>query len=333
MKTPLLRSIVWSNIEGGYYDKAATIYSDIVFKFADTVKMAGPPISREFKDYELANWLLHNCNAFKDKNYYHGDRKTTNNANRLKGVIRNIQGKVNDLIRLVLMDRVGETKQSKGTGMVSLYQFGPFTYLFLSVVRSSNPEPQKRAAWVDHAYNIYQLLLTSESAPTINVLYAGLYRKFKEHGVFKDFVIDYLTEALISNKEIRHVKDLFYDLQSGTDDLEKLKLYHSLRNESLKELDPDARQRVFLFLKPDIERKIGTQVHSLKDYEEALLRSKESPETLAVEGYCKECNTHVEALADIMEYLDAVALSLDEPIKKPCPTCHNDSLLVPKILF
>lgn len=84
--------------------------------------------------------------------------------------------------------------------------------------------------------------------------------------------------------------------------------------------------------KSDIERCIMIRVRSRRVYEEVLLRSsKESPGTLAVEGYCKGCRTSVGALVDTIEYLDAIQYLPDEPIKKPCPTCNMDSLHIPKI--
>ena len=78
MKRPLLQSIIFSHGEG-YSSEAARIYTDIILKFADTVKIDGRAISREFKDYELANWLLDNNNDF--KNYYIGDRSHIRKAN------------------------------------------------------------------------------------------------------------------------------------------------------------------------------------------------------------------------------------------------------------
>ena len=47
---------------------------------------------------------------------------------------------------------------------------------------------------------------------------------------------------------------------------------------------------------------------------EALLRSKESPESLAVEGYCERCKTYVAAVVNTMEYLDALSSLPEEPV-------------------
>jgi len=108
-----------------------------------------------------------------------------------------------------------------------------------------SPEPEQTAYWIEQAYNIYQEILTADNAPTINVYHARLYKKLWEHEIFVEFVLDPITEALMSDKEIKHVKELFYIVKFTSDDAEKVKLYHSLRNEALKELDPDARQRSF----------------------------------------------------------------------------------------
>jgi hypothetical protein len=331
MKRPLLQSIIFYEREGGYSSQSTRIYTDLIFKFADTVKVEGRAKSREIKDYEMANWLLDNNVDF--KNYYKDDRRNIRKGARVKNTIRKIKSKVDDLIRLGLLCKVGETKESKGTGMVSLFQFVPFTYLLLANIRSGSPEPEQSAYWIEQAYNIYQEILTADNAPTMNVYYARLYKKLWEHGIFVECVLDPIHEALMSNREIKHVKELFYIVMTMSDDAEKVKLYHSLRNKALKELEPDARQRVLLLMKQDIEHNIISRTRSLKYYEEALLRSKESPESLAVEGYCERCKTYVAAVVNTMEYLDGIASFPEEQIIMICPTCGKDSLLIPKILY
>jgi len=69
----------------------------------------------------MANWLLDNNVDF--KNYYTDDRRNIKKGARVKNTIRKIKSKVDDLISLGLIRKVGETKESKGTGMVSLFQF------------------------------------------------------------------------------------------------------------------------------------------------------------------------------------------------------------------
>jgi len=82
-------------------------------------------------------------------------------------------------------------------------------------------------------------------------------------------------------------------------------------------------------MKQDIEQNIISIARSLKYYEEALLLSKESPESLAVE----QCKTYVAAVVNTIEYLDAISSISEEPIIMVCPTCRKDSLLIPKILY
>ena len=92
---------------------------------------------------------------------------------------------------------------------------------------------------------------------------------------------------------------------------------------------PDDICRVLLLMKQDIEQNIISIARSLKYYEEALLLSKESPESLAVE----QCKTYVAAVVNTIEYLDAISSISEEPIIMVCPTCRKDSLLIPKILY
>lgn len=291
------------------------------------MKKEHQPISHAFKDYELANWLLVNNQDFKD-HYTEDLDRHANKSSQLKNIIRKIQGRIDDLIKLGLMKRAGTVKRSKGTGTVFLYEFTPYTYLLLALLRSISDESSE-----EEVYNIYQLILSDKNAPSINILYSNLFKKFKERGLFLEVVISPLTEAFFINKTARHITELLFG-NHKTDDLQKIMTYNSLLSETLKEMGKDARLRVLLILRDEIERNIVSKgVRSLKDYEEALIRSKDSPQTLAVESHCEGCKTYVWALVDVIEYLDAISLPTDEPIKRNCPTCAQNSLLVPKILF
>jgi hypothetical protein len=270
---------------------------------------------------------LVNNQDFKD-HYTEDLDRHANKSSQLKNIIRKIQGRIDDLIKLGLMKRAGTVKQSKGTGTVFLYEFTPYTYLLLALLRSISDESSE-----EEVYNIYQLILSDKNAPSINILYSNLFKKFKERGLYSEFVVNPLTEAFLTNKTARHITELLFD-NHKTDDVEKIMTYNSLLSETLKEMDKDARLHVLLILRDEIERGIVSKgVRSLKDYEEALIRSKEDAQSLAVESHCEGCKTYVWALVDVIEYLDAVSLPTDEPIKRNCPTCGKNSLLVPKILF
>ena len=326
MKGPFLYSVLFEG-KKGYDDKATLIYRDIIFRYSRLVKKEDQPTSHTFKDYELANWLLLNNQDFKDR-YTNDVERHTNKSSQLKNIIPKIQGRIDDLIKLGLMKRAGTAKQSKGTGTVFLYEFTMYTYLLLALHRSNSEESAD-----EEVFHIYQLVLNDKDSPSINILYSNLFKKLKERGLYSEFVIYPLTEAFFTNRTARHITELLFD-NHKTDDVGKIMTYNALLSETLKEMDEGPRLRVLLILRDEIERNIVSKgVHSLKDYEEALLHSKESPQTLAVESHCDGCKTYVWALVDAIEYLDAISLPTDEPLKNNCPTCGKNSLLVPKILF
>lgn len=327
LKGPFLYSVLFEEGNKGYHDRATLIYRDIIFKYSHLVKKEDQPTSHAFKDYELANWLLDNNQDFNDRYTKDPDRHT-NKSSQLKNIIRKIQGRIDDLIKLGLMKRAGTAKQEKGTGPVFLYEFTRYTYLLLALLRSNSEESAD-----EEVFNIYQLILNDKDAPSINILYFNLFNKFKERGLYSEFVIYPLTEAFFTNRTARHITELLFD-NHRTDDVGKIMTYNALLSETLKEMADDARLRVLLILRDEIERNIVSKgVRSLKDYEEALLRSKQSPQTLAVESHCDRCKTYVWAIVDVIEYLDAVSLPTDDPLKKNCPTCGKYSLVVPKILL
>jgi hypothetical protein len=309
--------------EKGYRDKATVIYRDIIFRYSLLVKKEGQPASRPFKDYELANWLLDNNTDFRDR-YTIGPDKYTKRSSRIKNTIRKIQGKIDDLIKLGLIKRAGTVKQSKGTGAVFLYEFTRHTYFFLALLGSvGDPSAD------EEVYNILQLILTDENAPSIFIFYSNLFKKVKERGLFSEIFIYPTIEELHTNKTYSHIMELLFAKRVLDD--QKIMIWNSLQSETLKELDKDTRERVLLILRDKIQDGIISKVRSLKNFEETLIRSKESPQTLAVDGYCEGCNTYVYALVDIIEYLDAISLPTDEPMRKICPTCNNNSLIIPKI--
>jgi hypothetical protein len=323
LKGPFLYSVLFKKGKKGYRTKGTAIYRDIIFRYALLVKKEGQPTSRGFKDYELADWLLDNNKDFKDLYSKRPDWHTKKNS-RKKNTIRKIQGKVDDLIKLGLMRRAGTVKQSKGTGSVFLYEFTQHTYFFLALLRSVGDESAD-----EEVYNIYQTILTDKNAPSIFTFYSHLFKKIKERGLFSELIIYPLTEAFFTNKTYSHIMELIY-AERELDD-QKIIIWNSLQSETLKELDKDTRDRVLLILRDKIQQNIVSKVRSLKDYEEALIRSKESTQTLAVESYCEGCNTNVCALVDIMEYLDAISFPMDESIRRICPTCSNNTLIIPKI--
>ena len=123
--------------------------------------------------------------------------------------------------------------------------------------------------------------------------------------------------------------DLIYAKRELDD--QKIMIWNSLQSETLKDLDKDIRLRILLILRDEIQHDIVSKVRSLKHYEEVLILSMESPQTLAVESYCKGCNTYVYTLVGVIEFLDAINFPTDEPIRRICPTCSNNSLIIPKI--
>ena len=94
--------------------------------------------------------------------------------------------------------------------------------------------------------------------------------------------INPLIEAFFTNRTYSHITQLLFDKHKIDVDDEKLMIYHSLQSETLKEMDKDTRLRVLLILRDAVQGNIVSKgARSLKDYEEVLIRSKQSSQTLA----------------------------------------------------
>jgi hypothetical protein len=142
LKGPFLYSVLFEEGKKGYHDKATLIYRDIIFRYSRLVKKEDQP-GCEIKEYELAKWLLVNNQDFNDRYTEDVDRHT-NKSSQLKNIIRKIQGRIDDLIKLGLMKRVGTVKREKGTGTTFVYEFTRYTFLLLALLRSISEKTADR---------------------------------------------------------------------------------------------------------------------------------------------------------------------------------------------
>jgi hypothetical protein len=120
----------------GGYTKNARLYQDILGFMIERKSQSGQ-ITNHFRHWELAKWLMtHNVefsNFFKDPS-----TRTYTVPNKIENTQRRTKDKLSDLVNLQLIKIVGKTKQSRGTGLVDLYEYTLPGYLIALLIEATS---------------------------------------------------------------------------------------------------------------------------------------------------------------------------------------------------
>jgi hypothetical protein len=108
-------SIFKKDPEGGYYNKKARLYQDILI-YGSTIEEGKP-----FKLRELAKYLLDNNEEI--RNYYLRMKLTT--SNKIENIQKRIQRSIEGMISMRLMKEGDKAKEDKGSGMIPTYTYTP----------------------------------------------------------------------------------------------------------------------------------------------------------------------------------------------------------------
>ena len=167
-----------------------------------------------------------------------------------------------------------------------------------------------------------------------NVFASRLYAKYRERGVFGEFVIDVLRARLEdSNVKIINMKDLFSNLGIlHFTNKKKADLYSELWTETMNELDEETKKYVLQHIKLEIEGIMGEQVKYIRGFEELRFQLRDRPNILALEGVCHSCGLPSPIQIETIEYLENTKLLPNDPMFVRCRICNKDaSITVPQI--
>jgi hypothetical protein len=110
------------------------------------------------------------------------------------------------------------------------------------------------------------------------------------------------------------------------------KFFVDLWNETLDELDPEARNLVLYRIKLEIERRMEDRVESLATFEKTCFEARDRYDKVALEGNCKKCGCCISLAIPLRAYLDLANILPSEPIIGNCVSCKNDDSLVYKVI-
>jgi len=286
-----------------------------------------------FYDRDLARWLLDNYIEYVER-YQHRPDNRTSEPNRIEYVLDRIKGLLKDLHNLELIE-FEMAEQRRGTSdIITVYRptfAGHLIALLIEIMESEKPQPDIST----EIYNLFDSYF-KEHHSSYDVLYAALFKKYKDKGLFDEFGVDILISRLNSSMEIRTIDDLVHRLDLlSFDDTGKALLYADLLNEVLKELDPNARELLFYEIKLLLEQKMATGVQVMhKDFEEKRFELKDRADRIVLEAKCKSCNSYYVLDSDTIYYLRKRNLAPYTPVpKSECsnPKCHKRSLVLPRL--
>lgn len=328
VRNPGHPNMIFKKYKDGSYIKSAALYQDIL-KYCINGKYKEED-NKSFRLWNLTRWLLEVnvefINYFKDPSTW-----CYTTASRIDDRIPRIKGRVEDLVKMGLIVQTGTAKESKGTGVVDIYQFTKVGEVVAWIVEGMNTNRREYA--INQLYELFQYNFKDNPSCTdkFNSIY---YRKCKERGLFGAFT-DRYRELLESDKAIMNRQGFFqrllilpgYNIDSSVDFLK-------LWNDTIAELDPDTRSRFYHHIKLDFERKAEDGCHAFRVFEILRYRVKDEPNSIVVEGHCNTCGLYRPAAFKLDGYMEMLHRAYPKGvIVTPCENCKKDDTLEFPILI
>jgi hypothetical protein len=183
----------------------------------------------------------------------------------------------------------------------------------------------KREDAINQLYNLFQGNFKDNPSCT-DIFNSIYYQKCKEHGLFGDFV-DRYRELLESETQIIMNRQRFfqhllilpkYNIDNDID-------FWTLWSDSILQLDLDTRKRFFHHIKLDIERKAEDECHAFTGFERLRFKLKDDPESVVVEGHCRNCGLYTQTAFKLDGYMQMVnKVYPNGVIIITCPACEKD---------
>ncbi|MGC2570110.1 MAG: hypothetical protein WA364_01270 [Candidatus Nitrosopolaris sp.] len=287
----------------------ARIYQDILV-FGSTI-----PENKEFKLRELSRYLLYNNNELRD----HYIVSKLNESGRIDNITGRVQRNVNHLVDMLIIVKVGEVKEEKGTGLVPIFRFTPFGYMLSLILQSDRPDINVQ----DKLYALFRDILAPLEALSWATFTMNWIKKVYEKGHFSHYISIY--KKVIDSGSIWNIRKFNLLLL----DTVNLRFFYSPINrhvfvniwqEVIEELDPEVRKLVLYEVKLSLDSVMGT-IAQTSEYEKRRFALIGDVETIVLEGYCNKCKRPAVTQMKIVEYYKSHAhVSLVATI---CPLCNS----------
>lgn len=262
--------------------------------------------------------------------YKQDSSKHTPIRTRIEHTQERTKDKLKDMIAFGLIQVVGETKVEKGTGTTPLYQYTVDGHLLVWILESIDPKKRENAN--DEIYNWFQAKHTQDSSAS-NVFSLALFRKFKEKGLFGDFVVGSLRRRFHSADKTKDEIALFQRMGVYyIDDEKKSEFFVDLWDETLNEMDPHTKKLLLHYIKLDMERKMLDGSKNPENFENRRFELRDRYDMVTVEGVCKNCNSCFSIGIPLQGYLKIANVLPSDPAMTKCVLCHTDDSYVINVL-
>ena len=252
---------------------------------------------------ELATWLRYNHSIYVTR--YKG-KPLRSPYEEIVSIQKTISRNLDRLVKIELLQIVGEEEIQKGTGTTPIYKYTIFGLLIWWIIEYQNiyyaeiPDIEKdrnrRKIAADEIYSVLQGILKKgyRTAPSTYVLYSKFFEICKEQNLFGN-LIRLMNEILLLDDDMITMENFIHRLMEfdfKKSENSKLLFRLILWNGSLNSLDERTRNVFLHNAKLDIERKVVEELKNLRGYESLMLKTLEYPKIHVI----LECNLYTYAM-------------------------------------
>ncbi|MGC2683449.1 MAG: hypothetical protein WA323_16435 [Candidatus Nitrosopolaris sp.] len=309
------------------------LYQDIL-RYGREVNNLDFPESKNnhsFTAWELTDWLVDNHRGYIE-DYKDFSTRNTPKRVRIASRVESIDGILNKFAELGLIQSLGKAKARRGDTITTYYYFTILGYMLAWIIEScEHIDAKKRDIADQKIYNIMNYYFNKDPS-SFDIFYSTLFKKFKEKGVFGEFVVDTLKDRINSNAPIWTMGDLFESLGSYEESNSLPKLYYDLWKETMNQM-PDTVKILRLHdLKLDIERRMFDIVADVR-YERLRYDLREKYDVLAMEAKCEKCLYVRYIEINILKYFGIIESSGLDEVPDICPQCQSlNSIVISKYI-
>ena len=134
-------------------------------------------------------------------------------------------------------------------------------------------------------------------------------KKFKDLGLFENFIVKQLRKSLESNWNIGSMRQLLFSSSIiDFDDVTNATSYNELWEQTLNELEPDVKMLALHNLKLPLEKEMYMRSKNQGEYEKQRFENRDKPDKVMLEGICHNCHVTSEKLTIRHHTFDNVGL-------------------------
>jgi hypothetical protein len=280
--------------------------------------------SPPFTDWEVTGWLVENKKFYDD--YKHLSKRKTTKANQIAANVGDVKETLDELVSLDLVENMGTERASRGNTITHKYRFTEFGYILAWIIKIFGNENRQKAS--NKIYSIFQSNYEVEPS-SYDIFVSKLFKKFKDLGLFEDFVVKQLRKSLESNWNIGSMRQLlFISNIIDFDDVTNATSYNELREQTLNELEPDVKMLALHNLKLPLEKEMYMRSKNQSEYEKQRFEVRDKPDKVMLEGICHNCHFVIYVDVYIPYYLKRSHLYPNKFISNKCIQCNKDNCVV-----